>query len=193
MEGAAAWPWTCFWLSRLSREIRQSAPIPFKTNTSRPHLRPRPWPKYASSASARKPPITIGSTTTGAGSGKAKLKELVIEKSVDKLSRSLFAISVTGGHLARMQLYVRKVGGAPTAGAKPYLVYGFDMVFISEIDWSGSSGDEEPLERVTFAYGALALGYYPLKPDGTFDTAVKTNWSQVTNSAPPPDPVLAGF
>lgn len=138
-------------------------------------------------------PITIGSTTTGAGSGKAKLKELVIEKSVDKLSRSLFAISVTGGHLARMQLYVRKVGGVPTAGAKPYLVYGFDMVFISEIDWSGSSGDEEPLERVTFAYGALALGYYPLKPDGTFDTAVKTNWSQVTNSAPPPDPVLAGF
>jgi type VI secretion system secreted protein Hcp len=138
-------------------------------------------------------PITIGSTTAGAGAGKAKLKELVVEKAVDKLSRSLFTISVTGAHLRRMQLYVRKLGGAPTVGAKPYLVYGLDMVFVSGIDWSGGSGDEEPLERVTFAYGALALGYYPQKPDGTFDTAVKTSWSQVTNTAPPPDPVLAGF
>jgi type VI secretion system secreted protein Hcp len=138
-------------------------------------------------------PTTIGSTTTGAGAGKAMFKELVVEKAVDKLSRSLFTISVTGGHLRRMQLYVRKVGGAPTAGAKPYLVYGFDTVLVSEIDWSGSLGDEEPLERVTFAYGALAFGYYPQRPDGTFDTAVKTSWSQVMNSAPPPDPVLAGF
>jgi hypothetical protein len=72
-------------------------------------------------------------------------------------------------------------------------VYGFDMVFVSEIDWSGSSGDDEPLERVTFAYGALAFGYYPLKPDGTFEPAVKTSWSQVTNTAPPPDPALTGF
>ena len=138
-------------------------------------------------------PTTIASATSGAGAGKAMFKELVVEKAVDKLSRSLFTISVNGGHLRRMQLYVRKAGGAPTAGAKPYLVYGFDMVFVSEIDWSGSSGDEEPLERVTFAYGALALGYYPLKPDGTFEPAVKTSWSQVTNTAPPPDPVLTGF
>jgi type VI protein secretion system component Hcp len=46
-----------------------------------------------------------------------------------------------------------------------------NMVFVSGIDWSSSSGDEEPLERVTLAYGALAVGYYPQKADGTFDTA----------------------
>ena len=138
-------------------------------------------------------PTTIGSTTAGAGAGKAQFKELVIEKAVDKLSRSLFVASASGRHFARMQLFVRRAGGAPTAGPKPYLVYGFDMVFVAGIDWSGSSGDEEPLERVTFAYGALALGYYPQKPDGTFDAAVKTMWSQVLNKEAPPDPVLAGF
>jgi type VI secretion system secreted protein Hcp len=70
-----------------------------------------------------------------------------------------------------MQVYVRKTGAASTAVPKPYLVYGFEMVFVSGIDWSSSSGDEEPLERVTLAYGALAVGYYPQKADGTFDTA----------------------
>ena len=45
-----------------------------------------------------------GSSATGAGTGKATLDELVIEKSVDTMSRALFAISATGGHLAKTQL-----------------------------------------------------------------------------------------
>ena len=134
-------------------------------------------------------PTTIGSAATGAGAGKAVLNELLIEKSVDTMSRSLFAMTATGGHLAKMQLYMRKAG---VTGGKPYLVYGFNMVFLSKIDWSASSGDEQPIERLTFAYGALALGYYPQKPDGTLGTAVKTSWSQVTNTEAPPD-ILAGF
>jgi type VI protein secretion system component Hcp len=60
-------------------------------------------------------------------------------------------MSAVGGHLARMQLYVRKSGGA--VSGKPYLVYSFDMVFVSTINWSASSGDDEPLEQVTFTYG----------------------------------------
>ena len=132
---------------------------------------------------------SIGSATTGSGSGKAVLNELLIEKSVDTMSRSLFAMAATGGHLAKMQLYMRKAG---IAGGKPYLVYAFTMVFLSKIDWGASSGDEQLIERLTFVYGALALGYYPQKPDGTLGTAVKTSWSQVTNSEAPPD-ILAGF
>jgi len=132
---------------------------------------------------------SAGSSATGAGTGKATLNELVIEKSVDTMSRALFAISATGGHLAKMQLYIRRAG---VAGGKPYLVYGFNMVFVSKIDWSASSGDEQPIERVTFAYAALALGYYPQKPDGTLGTGVKTSWSQVTNTEAPAD-ILAGF
>ena len=132
---------------------------------------------------------SVSSATTGAGAGKATFKELLIEKSVDTMSRSLFALNATGGHLAKMQLYLRKAG---VAGGKPYLVYAFNMVFLSKIDWSASSDDEQPIERLTFAYGALGIGYYPQKPDGTFGTAVKTSWSQVTNTEAPPD-ILAGF
>ena len=132
---------------------------------------------------------SVGSVSTGAAGGKAVLKELLIEKSVDTMSRSLFAMNATGGHLARMQLYLRRAGDA---GAKPYLVYGFNMVFLSKIDWSASSGDEQPIERLVFNYGALALGYYPQKPDGTLGTSVKTSWNQVANTEGPPD-MLAGF
>ena len=84
--------------------------------------------------------------------------------------------------------YVRR----GVAGGKPYLVYAFNMVFLSKIDWSARSDDEQPIERLTFAYGALGIGYYPQKPDGTFGTAVKASWSQVTNTEAPPD-ILAGF
>ena len=78
------------------------------------------------------------------------------------------------------------------AGGKPYLVYGFNMVFLSKIDWSAGSGDDEPNERLTFAYGALAIGYYPQQADGSLGTAVKASWNRVTNSEAPPD-ILTGF
>ncbi len=117
-------------------------------------------------------PASVRSAATGAGTGKAVLTELLIEKSVDTMSRALFALSATGGHLAKMQLYLRKAG---VAGGKPYLVYGFNMVFLSKINWSVSSVDEQPIERLTFAYGALAVGYYQQKPDGTLGTAVETS------------------
>jgi type VI secretion system secreted protein Hcp len=132
---------------------------------------------------------SIGSATAGAGAGKAVLNELLIEKSVDTMSRSLFALAATGGHLAKMQVYLRKTGAA---GGKPYLAYGFNTVYLSKIDWSVGSGDDQPIEHLTFAYGALALGYYPQKPDGTLGTVVKTSWSQITNTEAPPD-ILASF
>ena len=47
---------------------------------------------------------SVSSATTGAGAGKATFKELPIEKSVDTMSRSLFALNATGGHLAHSML-----------------------------------------------------------------------------------------
>src|SRR5262245_8808446 len=81
-------------------------------------------------------PVTIGSATGGAGAGKAKLNPAVIEKSVDMLSESLFQICTTGTHLSKMQVFLRKAGG--TTATKPYLVYGFDLVFINKVEWSAS-------------------------------------------------------
>jgi type VI secretion system secreted protein Hcp len=132
---------------------------------------------------------TIGSASGGAGAGRAKFDPVIIEKSVDTMSRLLFSMNVTGKNLAKLQLYIRKAG---VASGKPYLAYEFGMVFVSNIDWSGGSGDDGPLERVTFAYGSLALGYYPQKPDGTLGKPVEIGWDQVTNTEPKPE-ILVGF
>ena len=137
-------------------------------------------------------PTTIGSATGGAGTGKIKLKELYIEKSVDTLSASLYSRCARGGHLAKMQLFLRKTGGATTV-PKPYLTYGFATVFVTNIDWGAGEGDDVPVERVTFAYGSLALGYYAQKPDGTLGAKKMATWNQVTNAEPPETDVLTNF
>jgi type VI secretion system secreted protein Hcp len=129
-------------------------------------------------------PMAIGLVSGGAGTGKAQLNPVVIEKPVDLLSESLFKICATGQHLDKIQVFMRKAGATTTTIPKPYLVYGFDMVFVNKVEWNVSEGDDLPTERVEFAYGGLALAYYPQKPDGTFatTTAARTTWNQVTNT-----------
>ena len=70
---------------------------------------------------------TIGSTTGGMGAGKIKLKEAYIEKSVDLLTPSLYKVSASGAHFDKMQLFIRKAGGAAPV-PRPYLMYGFSIV-----------------------------------------------------------------
>jgi hypothetical protein len=41
--------------------------------------------------------------------------------------------------------------------------------------------------------GGLGIGYYPQKPDGTLDVAVKGTWSQITNTEPLQQDVFAGL
>ena len=127
-------------------------------------------------------PATIGSATVGPGAGKIKFSELVVRKAVDQLSPSLFIISASGGHFPSVQLVVRRAGGAAREAPKPYLAYDFQMAFVSDVQWSGGAGDD-PVEQVTFAYGALAVGYYPQKPDGSLGQPTKQGWSEVLNKA----------
>ena len=130
------------------------------------------------SLSSENPP-SIGSTTTATGSGKVRFNPLQVEKSIDRLSPFLFAISASGAHFPSIQLFVRKAGSATT---KPYLAYEFSTAFVSRIDWSGSDGDDAPAEQIEFMYGALTLGYYPQQPDGSLGKLVKSGWSEVTNA-----------
>jgi type VI secretion system secreted protein Hcp len=120
---------------------------------------------------------TIGSTSGGAGSGKATLNTLTISKSVDLSSPSLYATSASGGHFQQVNLYVRKAGG----GAGDYLIYRFKLVFVSKITWSDSSGDDAPQEEVDFEYGALQVQYAQQNPSGQLGTPKQQSWSQVTN------------
>ena len=127
---------------------------------------------------------TIGSSTGGAGAGKAKFNPFKIKKPVDSASPNFFIASASGVHYPTATLSVRKAGGAggKSSGA-PYLIFTFKMVFVTNIDWTGP-GDEAPEEEISFVYGALQISYSKQKADGSIDgSPTITSWSQVLNQA----------
>lgn len=134
-------------------------------------------------------PAVVGSQA-GAGAGKERLDQLLIHKVVDRISPALFSASASGGHFAVMHLYVRQDSAGPAAAqGAPFLVYEFQTVFITNITWSGSGGDAQPAEAVTFTYGALVIAYKATNPDGSLGQVAKGGWSQVTNTGNVPDTI----
>ena len=135
--------------------------------------------------------VDIGSAATGAGAGKASLGQLVIHRTVDKLSPALLNLSTVGQHLAAIQLYLRHPN--PTAGGAapaPFLAYEFQTVFISKIEWSAAAG-ADLTEAVTFVYGAVAVAFQAANPDGTpAGPPAKSAWSQVQNAASVQDSIV---
>ena len=135
--------------------------------------------------------INIASATTGAGAGKASFGQLVIHRSVDKLSPALLSVSATGEHFVAIQLYLRHPN--PTAGGAapaPFLAYEFQTVFISKIEWSAAAG-ADLTEAVTFVYGAVAVAFQAANPDGTpAGPPAKSAWSQVQNAASVQDSIV---
>jgi type VI secretion system secreted protein Hcp len=127
-------------------------------------------------------PVSIGSATTGAGAGKATFGTLTIKKTVDSASPSLFSALGTGGHFNTVTLFIRKAGGSAGSSGAGYLKYTFKLVFVSSINWSGSSGDDVPTETVTFAYGAMQIAYQKQTPDGKLAAPVIQTWNQLSNS-----------
>ena len=117
-------------------------------------------------------PASIGSASGGAGTGKAKLNRLTVEKRVDSASAALFQRIATGAHFPSMELFVRRAG-ATGAG---HLKYRFTTVFVSSVSPSGDG--EQMRERVTFEYGAVAQSY-------TQQTAHRHGWHRVRGGLEP--------
>jgi type VI secretion system secreted protein Hcp len=123
---------------------------------------------------------TIGSATGGGGAGKVSLSDFSIMKKIDKASPVMFQGCAAGTHYKTATLSVRKAGGTQLV----YLTYTFSTVFITSINWSASSGEENPTESVAFTYGALNISYQPQGPTGAAQGgAVIGQWSQITNTA----------
>jgi type VI secretion system secreted protein Hcp len=125
---------------------------------------------------------TVVGASTGAGAGKVKFDQLVIHKSVDQGSPALFTISASGEHFPVVQLYIRNASGPAGATPLPFLGYEFQTVFITNIDWSAGNGSSQPVEAVTFAFGAMVIAYKPTNPDGTLGQASRSGWSTITNA-----------
>lgn len=127
--------------------------------------------------------INIGSTSGGAGAGKATFKEFTIRKHVDLVTPALIKALCTGSHFGDAWLYIRKAGGTSTPAGQAYVTVRMKMVFVTNIEFAGSSGDDVPVETVTFKYGAIDFSYKPQDPTGKLGMEVKAIWSQVKNAA----------
>jgi type VI secretion system secreted protein Hcp len=125
-------------------------------------------------------PVTIGSAAGGGGGGKASLSGFSFMKKTDSASPQLYQACVTGAHIATGTVSLRKAGGT----ALVYLTYGFKVIFIESIQWSGSSGgDDTPMESVTANFGTLTVDYQPQDATGApKGGAVHGGWNVQTNS-----------
>lgn len=126
-------------------------------------------------------PVTIDSATGGAGSGKAVPGDFVVVKKFDKASPVFFKNCCSGAHYSTVTLAMRKSGGGST-GAREFLVFRFQTVFTTKIDWSGP-GDEGPEEQITFVFGELQVHYVPQLPSGEDGVPVDSGWDFVRNAA----------
>lgn len=94
-----------------------------------------------------KNPITVGSGGGGAGTGKATLSELTVERSADAVSPRLFQAVVTGEHFPSATLEAR-VG-------KSTLRYTFRTVFVTSVQHDGSVNGVT--EGLSLTYGSVAV------------------------------------
>jgi len=124
-------------------------------------------------------PVTIGSASTGAGGGKAVLQPFSFTKKTDSASPNLYQACVTGAHLATGSVQLRKAGGT----ALTYLTFGFKVIFIESISWSGSTGgDDSPTEHVSAAFGTLTVDYQAQDSTGApKGGAIHAGWNVQTN------------
>ena len=130
---------------------------------------------------------TAGSSSTGAGAGKAKFEEFSLDKGVDLASVPLYLACTAGAHFPSVMLACRKAGGENLV----YLQYIFRMVFVTSISWQGGGGEEAPRESIKFKFGAMGIQYIQQSADGTEGTNKMIGyWNTTTNR---PDLVVPGL
>ena len=88
--------------------------------------------------------------------GLVKVGDFSIVKKVDQATPVLYQACCSGEHFGEAWVRVRKAGGAT---ALVYLVYNFEDVFIKAVRTGGMSGDEIPLEEVTFGFAQFTIDY----------------------------------
>ncbi|MEM1266613.1 MAG: type VI secretion system tube protein Hcp [Pseudomonadota bacterium] len=126
-------------------------------------------------------PINVGSATGGLTAGKADFSGLTIMHQVDTASAELCKALAQGEHFTDMTLLVRRSGGK---NPNIYVQYEFKKVFVANVNFSGSNGEETLVQSTTFEWGAVKYHYFALGSDGKQVSSPKEFvWSRVNNKA----------
>lgn len=120
---------------------------------------------------------SMGSSGPGGGVGKAKLESFKCTKATDLTSPPLFQACCSGKHFPTAKVTLRKSGGESSVN---YLVYEFEKVFVSNIEWKGESGDELPVESVELSFGKVTITYTGQIDTGGPGTPVVASWNVQT-------------
>ena len=92
---------------------------------------------------------------SGGGAGKAEIGDLQFEHRLDRASPNLMRMCLTGKHIAKAALTVRKAGGDPL----DYLKLTMDDVLITQVNPSVSVGDEGGREVVALSFAKVNQEY----------------------------------
>jgi type VI secretion system secreted protein Hcp len=113
-------------------------------------------------------------TGTGASTGKVAVNDFSIMKSTDSSSPVLYQKCCDGSVITTGVVTLqRQVGGEAT----PYLVYNFQNVYITSIQWSGTGGaGDAPMESVSFCFEVGTVDYTAQQDDGSGGSAIHGGW-----------------
>lgn len=120
---------------------------------------------------------SMGSSGPGGGVGKAKLDAFQCTKATDLTSPPLFQACCSGKHFPRAKVTLRKAGGESPVN---YLVYEFEKVFVSSIQWSDGGGESPPTESVQLSFGKVTITYTSQTDAGVTGSPVVASWNVQT-------------
>lgn len=92
----------------------------------------------------------------GGGSGKVSMADFSFTMRVSKASPKLIQACATGDHIADANLACRKAGKEQ----HEYLKIKFTDVLISSYQTGGSSGEEIPIDSISFNFAKIEYEYY---------------------------------
>lgn len=124
--------------------------------------------------------VTIGSGSSGAGSGKALFHDITLTRTVDAISPVLFKYLATGTHFKGARLVVRAPGSKDGLG---HLQYEFNTVFVTSANWLANTGDETVGETVVLKAGAMLIRYEMKNSDGTYSKPSVASWDILRNAS----------
>lgn len=114
------------------------------------------------------------STTPGTGAGRPQRTDFEIEKRADRASPVLFGATVSGRAYPSAVLTVRQPGSTPNEFLR--MIFN-DLTFTGWQPFGSSSDTNRSLERVTFAFRAVAVEYTPIGADGRRLPPVREGWN----------------
>ena len=124
-------------------------------------------------------PVTIGSASSGGGTGKSQFQELTITKRVDSSSAKLFLACASGAHYTEATLTCRRAGGTQAE----YLKIKLETVFISKYEIGGGEDNTNtlPVDKISLNYGKISYNYKAQNADGSEGANTMTGWDLLAN------------